>query len=305
MRNKIIRKAIHILEGFLTQPPAPPAKSLNDLKRDLSKIPIGYSESVLIHSGYKALGPIDGGPATVVTALIEEFVDKKNITVAMPAFTIGNDVRAQLKSEIAFDVRNTPTVYRAIPLEFQNNKGVKRSLHPTHSITAKGEKAEWLTNSHHIEGKTFGKQSPFGKLLQDNGWIMGMGSLLGKVTFYHTLEDIEDSFPYSVYTEDSPIEAKCIDADGNLVLVKTNIHDGNVSPVRLDRPNGEWLRNIYTSVLEEKGQLQWFDFAKSKIWICRARDLYETTKLLTSSGISVYTTEKQLAGFILNSINKE
>lgn len=304
MRNKIIRKAINVLEGFLIPPPAPPMKSLSDLKHDLSRIPIGCSDSVLIHSGFKALGPIDGGPSTVVSALVEEFVDKKDITIAMPAFTIGNDVRAQLKSGIAFDVRNTQTVYRAIPREFQNYKGVRRSLHPTHSITAKGQKAEWLTNSHHIEGRTFGKQSPFGKLLEDNGWIMGMGSKLGKVTFYHTLEDIEDSFPYSVYTKDSPMEAKCIDVDGNVVTVMTNIHDGDVSPVRIDRPNGEWLRNIYTSILEEKGQLQWFDFARSKIWICRARDLYETTKLLTSYGISIYTTEKQLARFILKNINK-
>lgn len=303
IRNRVLNKIITKLESLKRKPVQPVPKNKQQLMNDLSHLPLSTNDTVLIHSGFKALGPIENGPQGVVDALIEELVEKKDITVAMPSFTVGPNTREHLKADIAFDVKNTPTVYRAIPRAFQYTKGVIRSLHPTHSITALGKKADWLTNSHHKSGKPFCEQSPFGKLIEDDGWVMGIGSELGKVTFYHTLEDIEQEFPFDVYSEDSPFEAKCRDIHGNITIVKTSLHSKNVSPVRIDRPNGEWLRNIYTSCLEAQGQLHWYDFARSKVWMCKARDLYNTTKLLTDNGISIYTTEKQMANFIMRNID--
>ena len=51
--------------------------------------------------------------------------------------------------------------------------------------------------------------SPLGRVLEADGYIMGLGTDLGPVTFYHVLEDLcGDSFPFPVYTPDSPVVVK-------------------------------------------------------------------------------------------------
>ena len=307
MYKRIIKKFIKVLESLIKDKKASPEPIIDEssgltreqLVSQLDGIPLEKGSIVFIHSGYKSIGAVRGGPQTVVEALRESLVESRDITVAMPSFTIFGNVQQQLKSKTVFDVRSSPTVFKDIPLTFQKLPNIKRSIHPTHSIIALGPKAQWLVKEHHTCGSIFGKDSPFGKLLDHKSYIMGMGSRLGTVTFYHAIEDIEPDFPFPVYTDDSPYKVTCIDHDGNKVKMNVSAHDSKVSRVRIDNPKtGAFLRDIYTRVFENVAGLDYYSVGKAKTWLIDAQRMYETQKQLTYSGISIYATEQSIGDFI-------
>ena len=309
MYKRVIRKLIKILDASIKEKPkqvpvVEPENGLSteELIADLDQIPLEEGAVVFIHSGFKSIGAIKGGPDTVIDALLKSFVEKRNITVAMPSFTISGTMEDSLTKGTKFDVRSSPTVFKDIPAAFLKYPNLERSVHPTHSVMAIGPKAKWLVENHHNCGTTFGVGSPFGKLLECKSYIMGLGSRLGTVTFYHALEDMEKDFPFRVYTENSPYPVKCVDWNGKTVKMNVSAHDGTISPVRIDRRNGGWLREIYTKIFEDKAGLRWFTVGKAKTWTCDASELYEIQKKLTFSGLSIYTTEQKMADYITDSL---
>src|SRR5437667_1797314 len=51
---------------------------------------------------------------------------------------------------------------------------VLRSYHPTHAVAAWGRNANELLSTHHL-GPTFGKTSPFYKMREKDGVVVGLG----------------------------------------------------------------------------------------------------------------------------------
>ena len=82
-----------------------------------------------------------------------------------------------------------------------------------------GPRAQWLTEAHHLDSHSFGAVSPLGRLIEADGFVLGIGVDLGPVTFFHTVEDLGD-FPFTVYTADSPLPAVCRDKDGRESMLK-------------------------------------------------------------------------------------
>lgn len=312
MYKRVVKKVIKILESTIAERRGPPktvddsaGRTFEEIVADFDSIPLEVGSIVFIHSGFKSLGLVRGGPQTVVDALIESLVKSRKITVAMPSFTILGSMHQQLTSKKIFDVRNTPTVFRGIPLAFQQLPNLKRSIHPTHSVMAIGPMADWLVGEHHVCGSSFGTGSPFGKLLEHKSYVMGLGTRLGTVTFYHTLEDIEVDFPFRVYTEDSPYEVTCLDHRGRKVTMQVSAHDSAVSTVRIDKPKGSTVRAIYAGVFEKVANLKYYQVGKAKTWVIDAGDMYDTQKALTYSGVSIYSSEKALADFISQKVFTE
>lgn len=275
--------------------------SMKKLQEDIEALELPNNCIVFIHSGFKSLGSVDGGPETVVEALIEGLVKKKNITIAMPSFSISGTMLAQLQSGKKFNVKTTATVFRAIPEAFLAHPEAIRSIHPTHSVAAIGEKAKWLTEGHHTTDKTFGPESPFGRLLSSGGFLIGLGSGLGTVTFYHTLEDHEVDFPREVYTNES-FDTVCIDLEGKKHIVKCKAHDPKYSEFRIDKRNSKWLKDVYTHYFENFAGLKWQKVGKAQTWICNSQSFYGESKSLAYAGLTVYSNENDMAHFVYKSI---
>jgi len=201
---------------------------------------------------------------------------------------------ASLKSGRVFDVRSSPSRMGAITEAFRTHPGVERSIHPTHSVGALGRRAAWLVESHHTCGSNFGDGSPLGRLLSAGGLLMGLGTDLGPVTFYHVLEDRE-AFPRRVYTRDSPLRCACIDRHGAAHELAVMCHDPEQSTTRIDRPDGLWIRRYMTEYLETQGGLRWHAIGSGKAWIVDTREMYRCLKDLLRAGITIYTTEKEFA----------
>ncbi len=114
----------------------------NDWK-DLGILP---GDTVMIHSSYRSLGSIEGGAKSFFDWLIE-YLGVEG-TIVFPAFSYSY----VNKSNPIFNRLTTPTCVGYLPAYFRTEvDGVVRSMHATHSCTARGRLAEYLTADHELD----------------------------------------------------------------------------------------------------------------------------------------------------------
>ncbi len=147
----------------------------------LRDIGVVAGDTVLVHSSFKALGPVPGGIETVVQGLLLAVGSEG--TLLMPALSWA------LRPPEIFDVRLTPSNVGAIPEYFRTREGTTRSLHPTHSVCAVGRRTHELLDDHQLDSTPCGAHSPFHRLLETSGKIMMLGCGLGANTAMHALEE--------------------------------------------------------------------------------------------------------------------
>jgi aminoglycoside 3-N-acetyltransferase len=149
------------------------------------RLPLPNHAVVFMHSSMSRLGYVEGGVATVVSALRGAVVEARDGTVAVPTFSMRGGMAETLRAGEIFDVRNTPSGTGRITELIRKQPDARRSLHPTHSVAAIGPRAARLVEAHHRDRRSFGPLSPFARLIEADGYILGLGVDLGPVTFYH------------------------------------------------------------------------------------------------------------------------
>ncbi|MEW5940030.1 MAG: AAC(3) family N-acetyltransferase [Chloroflexota bacterium] len=141
-------------------------------------------QAVIAHGSYKALGAVDGGPATVIEALAQSAG-----ALVMPAFTydtmvtplVGPPNNAMDYSEEArqLDSNSGQTPFRPnLPADkdmgvlaetLRRRADAKRSLHPILSFA--GVNADFALDRQTI----FDPFAPIGALAEKNGWVLLIG----------------------------------------------------------------------------------------------------------------------------------
>lgn len=269
-------------------------QSLEGLVVELDRLPIRRGAAVLVHSSLKALGYVSGGAETVVEALIGAIVERRGGTVMLPTFSIDGSMHRTLTSDREFDQRATPSNLGAIPEAFRRHPRVKRSLHPTHSLAAIGPDAAMLVEGHHLSGSSFGEGSPMAKLLAADGYLLGLGTDLGRVTFYHCLEEIEEAFPVDIYTPDSPIDVACRGDDGQVHQLSISAHAPMIARRRIDQPDNQALRTFFQDCFEVQAGLTWHGVGEARAWLIEAGRLYAEIKRLMQAGVTIYSSPSDL-----------
>jgi aminoglycoside 3-N-acetyltransferase len=169
--------------------------SLKTLKNDFSNLGIARGDVVIVHSSLSSMGVVDGGAETVIEALSE--VLGSDGTLLFPAFSYGT-----IGESMTFDVKNTPVCVGKIPETFRNTLGVLRSMHPTHSVCAKGRYANEIIKDHELDRSPMGEHSPYRRLTKYNAKILMLGCSLNSMSFMHAIEEIVGSeyclTPYKV-----------------------------------------------------------------------------------------------------------
>jgi len=112
-----------------------------------------------------------------------------------------------------FSINESEPCVGILPKTFMKMDGVKRSMHPTHSIFAWGSSAEELTGKHIRDNTPVGPNSPLMFLPEYNGKILFVGDILESCTFMHGIEEIVKA-PYVFNTEMTQYTLK--DVNGNL-----------------------------------------------------------------------------------------
>jgi len=156
--------------------------SLENLIQEFKALGLETGDTVLVHSSYKSLGGVEGGPQTVIDALLEVLGDDG--TLVMPTFNFDF-----CKGE-PWDVRTTPSQMGAITNMVREHPDAKRVFHPIYSFATLGKHAAYLTEERYKS--SYEKKSVFGKLRELGGKMMIIGlSYTNSMTFFHHVEELE------------------------------------------------------------------------------------------------------------------
>lgn len=175
-------------------------------------------EILMIHSSFDGMLPMYTGNLSKLLSLIISYCKQNNITLAMPTFFGGTNLQAKEyyeKGNQIFNVKKTASQIGLLTEIFRTTKNVKRSIHPTHSISAVGPLADQLIKNHHLADTTFGEGTPFYEMIKYKTVILGIGTKSDQaLTQIHSVEDImKGNYPIQLYSDILPVT--CIDEFGN------------------------------------------------------------------------------------------
>jgi aminoglycoside 3-N-acetyltransferase len=160
------------------------ANTASSLVGDFASLGLRPDTIVMVHSSLSRLGWTQGGPATVIAALLEVLGPRG--TLVMPA---ESPQLADPMSEAVFDPLTTATTMGAIPEAFRSYPGTLRSNHPLGSVCANGQFAREITAEHAIELYE-GRGTPFEKLYDLDAWTLLLGVGFNRCTSLHYAESL-------------------------------------------------------------------------------------------------------------------
>ena len=187
------------------------SRGISEIVKDLRALGVEQGHKLMVHSSYKSLGGVDGGIITFIEAL-KEAVGGEG-TLMFPAFSY-DTVNA---NNPVFDVNNSPCCVGAIPEVFRKADGVKRSVHPTHSIAVWGKDRDEYVRDHHEDNVCVGENSPLYKLKDNSGKILMVGCGITHNTLIHGVECYErPPYAFTVDYSDPTYhrDYTCIHEDG-------------------------------------------------------------------------------------------
>lgn len=185
----------------------------NQLKKQLAEMGILPTDTVLIHTSMKAVGPVENGPEGFIDAFCEYLSEG---TFIVPTHTWG----CVNKENNVFNVRKTVPNIGLVPRTAAFRKDGIRSLHPTHSVWVHGKNAEDLVQNEE-NAYTPGARGFFWDRLGDIGTkilLIGVGN--DKNTFIHSIEEracLENRIG-------QPYDVKIVDREGNEKMVQICPH---------------------------------------------------------------------------------
>ncbi len=229
------------------------------LMKDLERLNIKKEGTLLVHSSYKSIGDVEGGPDTVLDALSEYMKDG---LLVLPTHTW----EYIKKDNPVFDVNNSPTNVGILTELFRKREGVIRSEHPTHSVAALGKDAKEFTAGEYKHETPCARTSVYGKLVDRDAQVMLLGVDLTRNTYIHGIEEWID------------IPGRVTDSHEMLYSI---LHTGEKVPVPSRRHYGlSWSEHFWKveDMLIEEGALYKGQFGDATV---RIDNPVKTTELLT------------------------
>jgi len=160
-----------------------------ELEKDLKALGIQAGDTVLMHSSYKSLGGPEDGAKGFFEVFLDVLTDEG--TLVLPTLSY----QFVTLEQTCFDIDNTPSCSGYLTEYFRTEvEDTVRSFHATHSCTARGKYAEFLTKDHEKDCTPVGKNSPFYKLPQVNGKILMLGCHPHNNTSMHGVEETAEPF---------------------------------------------------------------------------------------------------------------
>jgi aminoglycoside 3-N-acetyltransferase len=191
---------------------------LHILKDELG---VTLGDVVFIHSSIDRLNL--NFPFYRALSLLKEAVGSSG-TIIFPTYPKQTSYEFLRRGEI-FDIRKTPSFTGLLNEFARKQPNSVRSLHPTKSVSAIGPLSKQITVSHQDSPYPYDFNSPYYKISEHNGKIIGLGVYTTYLSAVHCIDDtLKEKFPVNPYHKEL-FNAKCIDYNKNVVIVRTYAHD--------------------------------------------------------------------------------
>ncbi|MCY2990956.1 MAG: AAC(3) family N-acetyltransferase [Planctomycetota bacterium] len=203
-------------------------------------------------------------------------------TLLFPCTHVRDRAEDYLRRGDVFSVRNAVTTMGILPELVRRLPDAVRSLHPTNSVVAVGKYARELTDTHSRSVYPCGEESPYFKIMQYDGRIVGLGVTTAKLSFVHCVEDVwRDRFPVRTRTPEV-FPARVIDQDGAELIVPT-VAQSRVTQVLTSHSVPRFIRrHVAPAVCRELRSNGVEYFAAD------ARRLYARLEELAGQGVTIY-----------------
>lgn len=247
----------------------------NDFMVQLENLGIDRNGTVLIHSSYKSIGDVDGGPDTVLDSFIEYMKDG---LLVLPTHTW-----AYIKEDNpVFSVEDSKTNVGVLTELFRKRDGAIRSWHPTHSVAAMGKEASRFVEGAEKFDTPCARDSVWGKLLDRQAQIVLLGVDLTRNTYIHGIEEWLD-VPGRV--SDSHQQLYSISPDGVKHSVPSRRHIGP-----------SWSEHYWKvdDLLVEEGAMTIGKFGDATVRVCDAAKLYDVLEPMIRHNSDLFTENKPL-----------
>ena len=267
-----------------------------ELVRNLAGLGIARGDTLFVHSSLKSLGYVDGGAASVVSAL-QDAVGPEGTLLVPTYFLPAGTVKATCEMEgYVFDLNRHGTNMGRLPETFLANAATHRSVHPTHSVSAWGRHAQYLTEAHHLAPSIFGPGSPWERFVGlEKAKVLGLGVSMGPITFYHVLEDaLGEAFPVPIW-EERTYRIPCLDREGRRHEVPVRPFARDVAARRIDYAARADLRTYFEKEFDRAALRVNGKVGDAQSWFIPAGDFLRHLQRLAEAGITIYSTPEQLA----------
>lgn len=240
--------------------------SVQRLCEQLCDLGVKEGGVLLVHTSFRAVRPVDGGPLALIAALRRAL--GASGTLVMPTMTDG---------ETVFDPRATPSVDMGVTAElFWRQPGVLRSSHPGASFAAIGPQAERVCRPQPLS-PPHGLDSPVGRVYEADGQVLLLGVAHSENTTLHLAESMA-KVPYSV-THPCVVE---IDGVARTLLLAETDHC-----CRGFRQIAGWLTPL---ALQQTGRV-----GLAQATLCRSRDVVATARQKLRADPLVFLCEPKQA----------
>ncbi len=215
---------------------------------------------VTVHISLKAVGEIEGGGETLLSALIDFFTQDGGL-LCVPTHTWDSDV---------YDLRVAHSCIGVLPQLAAAHPQAIRTLHPTHSMAVFGqrEKAEEFVKEEATADTPTNPKGCYGKLLADNGYILLVGVGQEKNTFIHCVEEM---LGVPDRLTDYMVEKTIIHKDGREQKRLLHWFDDKIPDVSVYFPKFEMPFRHYGCI--EDGYI-----GNAQVQLCSSKKIYQAIK---------------------------
>ena len=229
-----------------------------DIVAGLRRLGVKAGEVLFCHSSLSSFGHVEGGAETVVRALTEAVGAEG--TVAIPTFSYNFPPERS-----PWDRATSPSQVGRVTEVFRTFPGVLRTDQPSHSVSARGPQAPFMTRPYG-NPRPYDRLGPFGKMYRLGTRILFLGCGLSPNSTLHACEDWAE-MPYL-----GPTEVHVREADGSVrrfALQKMPVGHRDFYRGR------DWRKAKVNQRLAQRGLLTEVTIGQAEVVAIWARDLVD------------------------------
>ena len=232
--------------------------NFDELVSEFKRIGLTTGDVLLVHSSFKSFGGVEGGPQTVVDALITVLGNEG--TLIVPRFNFDFSTYGT-----PWDIRSTPSQMGIISEFVRKDPRSKKVFHPIYPFCIIGKHADELVKHRYKGG--YSKDSIFHQLRVLDAKIIQIDKVYKGTTIIHHVEEML-KVDYKYYKD---FTGYVIDENGKKYkdtfnLYVRDIEKGYVTDVI---PIGK--------ILEQEGVMKIDKIGDATIWYMKAEDVYQCT----------------------------